>query len=545
MDFAKKIRPHMFIFLFIPALVLRFYGINKYGLWFDELVSNFYSCNNVKLFSSLYGDSPFHYCIKRMLHDPASIMYYLTVYAASFALGEGQALRILSVIFSSLSLWVFYRFSRLFFNKRISLFSVFIMAFSPMQVWYAQEARVYAMALFLVLLTVYLYVKSLRKNSIFYLVLFTLSFISALYASYFSLFLLIPMAVIFKVNRNAKNRLRWLFSGLFILLAVVPLFFVFIKHLSFVRENFWISVPSLRTLLNTSVVQVLGYSSSMWQIITAPVIFSGIYAYGVYAYYRSKPKGALFIFLLFFPVIAVTYILSRRFMPLYLDRQIFIYSPFYYLFIAKGTLAIKRRLLRKVVTILIIAYMANALINYYNNFLLSFPDSRKGFYPGIHARKDYKDLISFLKESLEKGDAVFATDIQSYAIITYNLRDEITSNKISCLGYMFYPYAAEYCLGTKALAASIGINGQGLKPGQLYARYFKGKEPKFEEIFINSASFKRVWLVSSSWHKGTSNLLLRNSTEIRKYTAGRYVNVLSKEKDGIYIDLFDITHSLK
>ena len=536
----KRKKMIIIIGIFMGALALRIYGITMHDLWFDELISNLYSYESIKVFSELSGRSLANYFVVRLAHDPSSVFYYFVVYIYSFLFGSGEMLRFLSVVFSMLVLGVFYKLSRLFFGRKVSISALLIMALSPMQIWYAQEARVYSMATFLVLLTVYSYVKALRTEKSFYLILFGLSFISACYASYFSVFLLLPMAVMFIWNRHGKNKIKWASITFLIFFSMTPLLFILGSHLSFIRSSFWLSVPSLRIVLNTCVVFVLGYSSAMWQIYTAPTIFVGLYIYGVYSCFRSNQKNAIILFLFSLPPIALTYLISRYVIPVYLDRQLFIYSPFYYLLIAKGVLSIKRKLFRIAAMSLVMAYIVFSLMNYYHGFMLPPPKNKKSFYIGMHAKKDYVDLMHSISTKLEDDDAILATDIQSYIIVASYFKKDIMRNKSVCMGYFFYPYAVEYCLGTRSMVKSLGINQLNLKTGQLYGWWLKNGKRQIGKMRLEEDKLKRVWLISSSWHLRST--LPRNSLDVRRYMSDHYKNILLMEKDGVYVDLFEIPY---
>ena len=537
----KRKKTIIIIGIFIGALVLRVYSISRYDLWFDELVSNYYSYDIIKAFAELNGSSLASYFAKRVASDPSSAFYYMVVYVYSFLFGSGQMLRLLSAIFSVLALGMFYKFSRLFFDKKVCIYATLIMALSPVQIWYAQEARVYAMATFLVLSTAYLFTRALKTERLFYLILFTLSCAATFYMSYFSVFLLLPMGVMFILHRRGRNKIKWTSVAFLILLSIMPVFFILPDHLNLIRNGFWLAAPSLRTVLNTFTVFILGYSSAMWQVCTAPTIFIGLYLYGLYCYFRNDKKNAVILCLLFLPPIALTYLISRYIAPVYLDRQLLIYSPFYYLLVAKGALSIKTRFFRRAVMTLIMVYIGFSLTNYYQGFMLSIPESKKSFYVGMHVKKDYSGLISFVDENLRKSDAILATDIQSYIIAGYSFRDYIIQKKPSHIGYFFYAYAPEICLGTRAAIKAFGIKELSLKTGQLWGWWFKNGKIEIGKMRLQENGIRRVWIISSSWHlKGS---LPRNSVDFRHYMSSHYKNVLSTEKDGVYVDLFEITQT--
>jgi mannosyltransferase len=63
------------------------------------------------------------------------------------------ALRMHAVIFGTLSIWMFYRIARFLFSDRVALYATVLFAFYPLAYHYSQEARPYALLMFLTLLS--------------------------------------------------------------------------------------------------------------------------------------------------------------------------------------------------------------------------------------------------------------------------------------------------------------------------------------------------------------------------------------------------------
>ena len=200
------------IILFIivlGALCLRLFNLFTYDLWFDEVITNKFSSDNLKSMAHANNTSPLGYFFANTIKDPHSTLFYTVVYGYSFLFGGGKALRILSVFFSICSLGIFYKTARIFFNRHKSLFACFLMAVSPFHIWYAQEVRGYTMACFFTLLLVYFYMRALGTNRILYWAAFTIASIIALYASYYVAFLLIGLGIIVLFHYDRRCIGRW------------------------------------------------------------------------------------------------------------------------------------------------------------------------------------------------------------------------------------------------------------------------------------------------------------------------------------------------
>jgi uncharacterized membrane protein len=138
----------------VPVLLgaagLRFFQLGARSLWFDEALSVLIGRLSLQqILTGAAGSS----------HPPA---YYLLLHIWG-AMGEGDwLLRFPSVFLSLLAVALIYRVGRLLFNRRAGLLGALGMALSPFQVYYAQEARMYALATALTLGLAWCFVRGVR-----------------------------------------------------------------------------------------------------------------------------------------------------------------------------------------------------------------------------------------------------------------------------------------------------------------------------------------------------------------------------------------------
>jgi mannosyltransferase len=86
--------------------------------------------------------------------DLAAPLDFLVQKGTSLILGESAwALRLHAVVFGTLSIWIFYRIARFLFGRRVAIYSATLFTFFPLAYHYSQEARPYALLLFLTLLS--------------------------------------------------------------------------------------------------------------------------------------------------------------------------------------------------------------------------------------------------------------------------------------------------------------------------------------------------------------------------------------------------------
>ena len=111
-------------------------------------------------------------------------------------MGESEfMLRLLSVIFGTASILLIYRLGRDLAGKRAALSGVWLATFSPLLIWYSQEARSYSFLIFIGLATTIAVVNLFFKPNLGWFLFFTASMTAALYTHY-AAFLLIPIHLI-------------------------------------------------------------------------------------------------------------------------------------------------------------------------------------------------------------------------------------------------------------------------------------------------------------------------------------------------------------
>ena len=226
----------IWLILFL-GFCLRLINLNQ-SLWLDEAITALAVKNNT-LTQIITTFSPGDF------HPP---LYYLILKLWTNVFGYSEiALRIPSVIFGVLTIFVVYKIGEKLSNKRTGLFAAILMAVNPLGVYYSQEARMYSLAMMLVAGSIYF----LQEKKWFWFVIFATA---SLYTDYLP-GLMLP--VYFLLTKNRK-----------ILLAPVVLFFPwipsFLAQISGgigVSSSSWgdlLGRPNLKNLLLVPVKFVFG-----------------------------------------------------------------------------------------------------------------------------------------------------------------------------------------------------------------------------------------------------------------------------------------------
>jgi 4-amino-4-deoxy-L-arabinose transferase-like glycosyltransferase len=163
----------------VLATALRFLSIAKYEIWLDETYAFAVSRKSIAaIFADLACDNgpPLHFI---MLH------YWMKVFGDS-----AVALRSMSAVFSVATVAVVLWWDTPWFSRRARLFAGFVLAITPLAIYYAQEARMYAPVAFFVLLSMVFLDRGLRIGGVANWAYFAVSTALSLYTSYAGLFVL-------------------------------------------------------------------------------------------------------------------------------------------------------------------------------------------------------------------------------------------------------------------------------------------------------------------------------------------------------------------
>ena len=180
------------------AFLLRVYQIGEEELWFDEAAS----------FSLVTWRS----WPEALLRDINPPFYYLLLSAWLRVAGQSEAaLRLLSALSGTLFIVALLLFGRRIVGPRAALWSALVAALAPIQIYYSQEARTYALLTLLLALTYGALWRGLESDKRRWWVVVSVCALLALYSHYFAVLALIPTALLvwlWPEGEQAKQ--RWL-----------------------------------------------------------------------------------------------------------------------------------------------------------------------------------------------------------------------------------------------------------------------------------------------------------------------------------------------
>lgn len=161
------------------AAILRFSTLGTQSYWYDEAIT-------VGLVRR-----PFHGMLSAIPHSESSPpLYYLLAWGWSKLFGTGEAgLRSLSALFGTATVPAAYVAARALISARTGLITAAFIAVSPFLIWFSQEARAYALLVFLGTLSLGFFGHALARNATRPLTWWAIVSSLAMATHYFAVFL--------------------------------------------------------------------------------------------------------------------------------------------------------------------------------------------------------------------------------------------------------------------------------------------------------------------------------------------------------------------
>lgn len=201
----------MFLKIIGVGLILRIlFIINNHDFWYDE--SYTYFASNLKPQDIL----------KLSQSDNNPPLYYLLIHFLIKISDNEHFLRLPSLLAGLATIPLAYKFSRLLTkSQKVSNIAALLVAISPLTLYLSTEARPHSLAIFLLVLLLFLFVKIQQKPKAGSLIAFTLISILALYTHYYIALLFVPLTLIVVKNHRIRFSL-WVKLVFIIFLSFTP-----------------------------------------------------------------------------------------------------------------------------------------------------------------------------------------------------------------------------------------------------------------------------------------------------------------------------------
>lgn len=327
----------MIILIILAGLILRLVDLNQ-SLWLDEAINAvFVRSLDLKSLIFNYSLSDFHPPLYHIL-----MKGWITLFGSSEI-----ALRLPSVILGVASIYVIFKIGKKLFDEKTALVAATLLATAPLHIFYSQEARMYMLASFFAIVSVYFFISILVEDKLKNWAGFIISTSLLLYSDYLP-YLMIPayLVYLFLHRKSIKKPTMRSFVPAFLLIALIilPWFLIFPKQLATglsaaSLSPAWAQVvgtPSLNTLLITFVKFTIGRISNdnnaLYALMFAPIgVFVSI-LFILSTFRMSKIRSFLY-FWFFVPILLA--FTAAFFIPIFsYFRMLFVLGAFYLIWAA-------------------------------------------------------------------------------------------------------------------------------------------------------------------------------------------------------------------
>ncbi len=303
----------------VAGAVFRLLLLGGKSIWLDEAFS-------ISITQRSFIDV-LRLVVRTDTHPP---LYYLVLKFWLLFSHHEAWVRLFSAIFSTASIPLIYRLVSLMYqDERAGLLGAAILAFSPFHIWYAQEARMYAMLIFFVLASACFFIRALQHGDtndwLGYIGTTTL----ALYTDNGAIWYLVTLVIFFLMSfrRYRQRAVDWFLSHLAIALIYaiwLPFLYTQIRQ---VTTSFWLPPPSFRTVLD-ALLDFYSYNFPMIEVSLLYLATVFVFAYIVPGKSWQRRFASLWLVL----PMGISLLLSLR-QPIFLSRNLIVASLGLYLLI--------------------------------------------------------------------------------------------------------------------------------------------------------------------------------------------------------------------
>lgn len=347
------------ILILLLGLILRIYKLDFQSVWLDEIHSLNESNPNYtwgQVFDSL------------LVSDPHPPLYFILLHLLFKCFGYTVwTLRFVSVLFGVAGIAGTYFLAKEMFNKRVAYFAALLIAVNYFQLYYSQEARMYAMLFFTSVMSFYFLVRFFKiptyKSTLLYAVFTALM----LYTHFFALFalaaqfLLLLLWTISNETLSAlKVKLKYSVASLFLIFILYLPVFPFFNAANR-KTSMWIQYPEQDVY--TQIIKEFFGKSEMVLFLVIPLIV--LYVFSIYrikdekssllnVFNEKRVSNFIILIVWIFVTLLIPYVASFVKLPMIVSRYFIVILPAIILIIANGLYLIKSKSIQFIVLIAIV-----------------------------------------------------------------------------------------------------------------------------------------------------------------------------------------------
>jgi uncharacterized membrane protein len=390
----------------LVGLALRLFRLGSMSYWFDEAIS------------LSIAQADLHVILTNAIRSSHPPLYYLLL-KGWLALGSGSseaAVRLPSALLSAVAIPAVYALARTLFprHQAIGLIGAMLLAIAPFPIAYAQEARMYALQLLLVVLMLLAFFRAWQQGHLRWWLFFVATATLGVYAQYFTFLVIGGLHLVALLDRK-RLKVRWrklLLADLAVALLFVPQLLIFLGQTGIAMASDWVA-PDPVYIVRALHMLILSYSLPPWGVAAGFFVTLSLAALATYQMAHTlrqntdqSDRASLLLVLLTFwsplLLVAVLSVVRPFFLPF---RSLTVIVPSYVLLLAYGLKSAHRRSPLPVLYGLLAVLVLLSLKYYYTA-------------PGF-AKPPYRDVALLIAERAEADDFELHTSDGSYLPFLY------------------------------------------------------------------------------------------------------------------------------
>ena len=390
------------------AAALRLINLGGRPIWYDEAFAVLYA--EKPLSTMLYGTLT---QFQGAAADVHPLFFYSVLHAWMRLVGQSPAaVRALSVLLGTATVIMVYLLTRRLFGWRSGLAAATIVAIAPFPIYYAQEARMYALLGFAAITTTYFFVRAWAGGKWGNWIAFGVFGAITLYAHNlgFAFIVAMDLWVLWAWFRPRGARWRnlrpFLLSHMLMVGLFAPWLIVVPSQIGKIQQAYWVQQPGIGQLIQTLLVFHFAYDNqSLPGWLLPPALFFTLLIAALMVFHLARRPGladarpgsgearwvSLFLLLTVVPILLIFLVSQVR--PVYIVRALLPSALTYYVLVA--TTLVVGEVPRPIKWALLVPAVAIVTASLWNHYTYAqFP------------RSPFDQAATFLRSHRQAGDAI-------------------------------------------------------------------------------------------------------------------------------------------
>lgn len=416
----KKLTRVFGLIIITLATLLRLYHLGLPSLWHDEA------------FTWYFTQLPWLEMLDTVRLDGVNPpFYYLGTKVFVDLLGDSElVLRLLSVIAGIVSVYFGWLLGWQAGGRTGGLVGAWLVAFHPMAIHYARDARPYSLVLALAILLVYLFTRLQKESSprLWFFAYITLLVGQLSHYFFFVLGGALVMIALVEIKRKRLFFRGWMLLWLGAFLPLAAWIGWYFSQPNPSLGIGWIDLPSMDAPLGTLWNLLTGYGG----VLSSTSVVFGIIVLSIilFAQFKGKPKRRIrqvMWFGLLIPIAGVWLISQRR--PVYVDRYFIVLLPFVVYLFAAGVQTAAQWMQKnnsgqerweKGFTLIWIGIL---IVGFWVGFQVHVDEK--------YSREDWRGLIIYLEENGGENPRLWLSEPEASVPMQYYYRKDLGSASTS------------------------------------------------------------------------------------------------------------------